>query len=92
MPSKKTAKITLMMVSARLVLRWVGAQNAFTPFDTASTPVMAVQPAANTLSNNQIGAEKCLAAAWAVEELARDVHAPRTISRLPLHSRRANMR
>ena len=44
---------TMMMVRVRLALRWVGSRKALTPLETASTPVMAVQPLAKTLSSSQ---------------------------------------
>ncbi len=43
----------MMMVSVRLAFFCVGSRKALTPFETASTPVMAVHPLANTLARSQ---------------------------------------
>ena len=44
----------MMIVSVRFAFFWVGSRNAITPFDTASTPVIAVHPLANTLASTHI--------------------------------------
>ncbi len=41
------------MVSVRRAFFCVGSRNAMTPFETASTPVIAVQPLAKTLASSQ---------------------------------------
>ena len=46
---------TMMMVRVRLAFFWVGSRKAMTPLETASTPVMAVQPLAKTLSEQPEG-------------------------------------
>ncbi len=43
----------MMMVSVRLAFFCVGSRKALTPFETASTPVMAVHPLAKTLARTQ---------------------------------------
>jgi hypothetical protein len=53
MPVRKTMSRTMMMVSVRLAFFCVGSRNALTPFETASTPVMAVHPLAKTLARSQ---------------------------------------
>ena len=42
-----------MMVRVRLAFFWVGSRKAMTPLETASTPVMAVHPLANTFARSQ---------------------------------------
>ena len=42
----------MMMVSVRVAFFRVGSRKALTPFETASTPVMAVQPEEKTLASN----------------------------------------
>ena len=43
----------MMMVRVRLAFFCVGSRKALTPFETASTPVMAVHPLAKTLARTQ---------------------------------------
>jgi hypothetical protein len=43
----------MMMVRVRLAFFCVGSRKALTPFETASTPVMAVHPLAKTLARSQ---------------------------------------
>ena len=49
---QQNASRTMMMVSVILAFLRVSSRNAITPFDTASTPVIAVHPDENTLSSS----------------------------------------
>jgi hypothetical protein len=53
MPARKTISSRMMIVRVRLAFFWVGSRKAMTPFETASTPVIAVQPLAKTLASTQ---------------------------------------
>src|ERR1035438_5846181 len=53
MPARRTIRIAMMIVRVRFAFFWVGSRKAFTPFETASTPVIAVHPLANTFARSQ---------------------------------------
>jgi hypothetical protein len=52
MPPRKIMSSTMMMVRVRLAFVRVGSRKAATPLETASTPVMAVQPLEKTLASS----------------------------------------
>lgn len=52
MPASSSMRIPIINVSVRRALFTAGARNAPTPFETASTPVIAVQPLAKARSSN----------------------------------------
>ena len=55
MPRNMAIAITAIATSVCAALRLSGGRNAGTPFDTASTPVSAVQPFENAVSSTNSG-------------------------------------
>src|SRR5579875_3767267 len=53
-PASRTIRIAMITVSAWFACLERGSLNAVTPFETASTPVMAAHPLANAFSRSQI--------------------------------------
>ena len=54
MPRKRVTQSPAMITSVAAALRASGALNAGTPLETASTPVIAVQPLANARSTRNV--------------------------------------
>jgi hypothetical protein len=78
----------MMMVRVRLAFFCVGSRKALTPFETASTPVMAVHPLAKTLARSQRESIDALTGRRGSATIEIGWHPQRRRAPLPRRSRR----
>src|SRR5260221_7634635 len=84
MPRKSVPRITAIQVSVVAALRGPGFLKAGTPLEMASTPVIAVQPAANALrirksESGSVAATNCKWAVIGWDAREKDLMTPTTI-------------